>query len=122
MKEKEKEEKNMKEKDLYFAQIGCFNEKGVSMGLGGWGFYVSPEKCNAFTIKFANELLDWGKIEYKKRFGKDVDFNFIRVEMGETTGEYNRIKNRLLIEKDGMPVYLNNNGTICRDSTAILDG
>jgi hypothetical protein len=34
---------------------------------------------------------------------------------------YNADKNRLLIWEDGLPIYENNNGVICRDAAALAD-
>lgn len=44
------------------------------------------------------------------------------IEIGNKTGKYWRDKNKLLIYQDGVPVYENNNGVICRDSVALADG
>ena len=108
-------------KDFYIAEIARFDENGNGEGRC-WGFYVSPEKYRAFTTKAAKEILEWGTDEFKNRFGEDMDFNFVSLKMGDTKGKYWRDKNRLLIYKNGMPVYENNNGVICRDSVALADG
>lgn len=50
-----------------------------------------------------------------------MDFNFVSLKMGNTKGKYWRDNNRLLIFKNGFPVYENNNGVICRDSVALAD-
>lgn len=42
--------------------------------------------------------------------------------MGNQIGKYWRDKNKLLIYRDGVPVYKNNDGVICRDSIALSDG
>lgn len=105
--------------NCYFAEISKFDENGI--GECGWGFYVNPERCGAFTVEFAKELLDWGTKEYKTRFHKDVDFNWIRLKMDNKIGRYHRDKNRLLIFQDGVPIYGNFNGEICRDSVALAD-
>lgn len=118
--EKIEREASLMEKDLYFAEVARFNENGFGEGKG-WSFYVSPEKCNAFTVKAANEILEWAINEFKARFQEEMDFNFISLKMGDTKGKYWRDKNRLLIYKDGVPVYENNNGKICRDYEALAD-
>ena len=41
--------------------------------------------------------------------------------MGDTKGKYWKNKNKLLIYKNGSPVYENNNGVICRDPVALAD-
>lgn len=107
-------------KDLYYAEIARFDKNGNGEGRS-WGFYVSPEKCSAFTIKAANEILEWGTKEFKIRFKEEMDFNFVSIKMGNEKGKYWRDKNRLLIYKDGLPIYENNNGVVCRDSVALSD-
>lgn len=106
--------------DCYVAEIARFDSNGFGEDRG-WRFYVSPEKYGAFTVSAAKEILEWGAKEFKNRFGEEIDFNFVSLEMGDTKGKYWRDKNRLLIYKNGMPVYENNNGIICRDSVALAD-
>ncbi len=88
-----------------------------------WGFYIRPKKCKVFTIRLALEILDSANEEYKKIYGEGADFNYIIVESKnmEKRMKYWRDRNRLLIAKDGVPVYENNNGVICRDSEALAD-
>mgnify|MGYP005774000653 FL=1 len=43
---------------------------------------MSPEKYNAFTVKVAKEILEWGTKEFKNRFGEEMDFNFVSLKMG----------------------------------------
>ena len=107
-------------KDYYTAEVARFDKNGNGEGRC-WGFYVSPGKYAAFTIDVAKELLEWGTKEFKARFGEEMDFNFVSLKMGDTKGKYWRDKNRLLIYKNGMPIYENNNGVICRDSVALAD-
>ena len=108
------------DKSYYFAEIARFNSNGFGEGKA-WCFYVSPEKYTAFTVKAAKEILEWGTKEFKNRFGEEMDFNFVSLKMGNTKGKYWRDKNRLLILDNGMPIYENNNGIICRDSAALAD-
>ena len=106
--------------NLYFASIDHFNKNGFGTR-SGWGFYVSAEKCEPFTINAAKEILERGITEHNKRFGDNADFNYLSVKMGDTKGEYWRDKNILRIWKNDLPVYENNNGVICRDSAALAD-
>ena len=108
-------------KGMYFAEIARFNKDGWGEGRS-WCFYVSPDKVGAFTIEKAKEILEFGAKEFESRFNEEMDFNFVSLKMGDTKGKYWRDKNRLLIYKDGMPVYEHNNGVICRDSVALADG
>lgn len=108
------------ENNYYFAEVARFNENGFGEDRG-WGFYVSSEKFGAFTVKVAKEILEWATNEFKERFKEEIDFNFVSIKMGNTKGKYWRDKNRLLIYRDGFPVYENNNGVICRDSVALAD-
>ena len=107
-------------KGMYFAEVARFNEEGWGEGRN-WGFYVSPDKYRVFTLEAAKEILEWGTKEFASRFNEEIDFNFISLKMGDAKGKYWRDKNRLLIYKDGVPVYENNNGVICRDSVALAD-
>lgn len=107
-------------KDLYYATVARFNEKGFGEGRG-WGFYVSPEKCKVFTMAIAKEMLEWATEEFNKRFDEHMDFNFVSIKMGDREGKYWRDRNRLIIFKDGFPIYENNNGDICKDPVALAD-
>lgn len=109
----------MKIEKYYHIEINRFNKNGF--GEATWGLYVSEEKCNIFSVEVARDLLEQATKKYAKRFGKEVDFNFIKVDMGNRIGKYWRDKNRLVIYREGIPVYENNNGTICRDSVALAD-
>ena len=106
--------------DLYYAEVARFDKNGNGEGRS-WGFYVSPEKYGAFTIEAAKEILEWGAKEFQTRFNEAMDFNFVSLKMGDTKGKYWRDKNKLLIYKNGFPVYENNNGIICRDPVALAD-
>lgn len=104
----------------YVAEIARFNKDGWGEGRC-WSFYVSPDRIGAFTVKAAKEILEWGTKEFTSRFNEEIDFNFICLEMGNKKGKYWRDKNRLLIYENGMPIYMNDNGTICRDADALAD-
>lgn len=106
--------------DYHVAEIVRFNENGIPEGRC-WSFYVSPEKYDVFTIKAAKEILEWGTKEFQARFHETIDFNFVSLKMGNRKGKYWRDKNRLLIYRDGLPIYENNNGVICRDPVALAD-
>lgn len=107
-------------KDYYVAEIARFDSNGFGEGRC-WSFYVPKEKYDVFTVKAAKEILEWGTKEFQDRFNETIDFNFVSLEMGDRKGKYWRDKNRLLIYKNGMPVYENNNGVICRDPVALAD-
>ena len=110
----------MERNDFYRVELARY-ENGYGVGRG-WMFYISPEKIGAFTVDKANELLEFGTKEFENRFGEKMDFNHICLIMGGTTGRYWRDENKLRIYRDGMPIYENNNGIICRDCVAISDG
>ena len=124
------------------------------MGFSGndsvtWGFDVEEKPGrDIFTVKFANEMLDFANSEFKKGCPKgynkeayrtDIPFTWIEYDMSDykkvigcdgenyvpcskkKVGRYDKKKNNLRIYVDGIPVYENDNGTICRDSVAIMD-
>ena len=89
-----------------------------------------------FTIELANKFLSMANEGYKKKFGKDVNFNDVKYDMTDyyedldgwtrhtgkkKIGRYNKRKNILRIFVDDLPVYENNNGRICKDATALAD-
>lgn len=109
-----------------------------------WGFEVSREKVKTFTANLAKEIIEFANKEYIKRFPEreEVEFNYIKLDMSDyeaetvitATGDetHRRIgnkksgiywadKNLLRIYINGTPIYENNNGTISRDSVAIMD-
>lgn len=92
----------------------------------------------------ANELIDFANKAYKEQFGREADFNFVKLDMSncvedmetilddgvshpryilgkKKVGKYDKQKNTLRIYEDDVPVYENNNGKICRDSVALAD-
>lgn len=110
----------MEKGKYYHAEINRFNKSGF--GEATWGLYISAEKCSVFSAEVAKDLLEQATEAYTKKFDETVDFNFIKIDIGNKTGKYWRDKNKLLIYQDGVPVYENNNGVICRDSVALADG
>lgn len=132
---------NWKELDYYYAEVSQQDEKRCEIS---WGFRVRKEGRDVFTIKLANELIDFANKIYKEKFNKEVDFNFVKLnmtniiedtenilddgvshprrEVGKTkVGKYDKRKNILRIWKDDLPVYENNNGKICKDVCALAD-
>ena len=109
-----------------------------------WGFSVAERYSDCFTIELANELLEKANNEYKKRctqgyskksYNPNIDFTYIKYDMtnyydngitmvksgDRKVGIYDKKKNLLRIYINGEPVYENYNGTICRDTVAIMD-
>lgn len=115
-----------------------------------WGLSVSKKHGNLFTIELANKILDFANTEFKKglpegyyakAYDPTKDFTYIELDMSsyidkgpnqftdhlmtiigkEKIGKYDKTKNRLIIFEDGVPIYENNNGIICRDSVALSD-
>lgn len=75
-------------------------------------------KAEAVTIDKCKELI--AKIE--NEFGSDVKSMRIYMTDGMSHfANYNPSTNCLQIWKDGIPVYENNNGMICRDSDTLAD-
>lgn len=132
----------LKELDYYMAEVAQYDENGN--GLRSWGFCVWKEGRNVFTVKLANELIDTANQKYKEKFGKDVDFNWIKLDMSKyyidedyvlddgithpshivgkkRIGKYDKRRNILRIFEDDLPVYENNNGKIYRDACALAD-
>ena len=88
-----------------------------------WGFHIRPERYRVYTIEVALEILDFANKKYEEIFNEPADFNYLVVEMNgkEKKVKYWKDRNRLLISKDGFPIYENNNGIICRDQEALAD-
>lgn len=114
-----------------------------------WGFAVNERYGNVFTVQLAEELLSWANSEYKKgcpkgyyekAYSPDAVFTKIRYDMTDYTasisfegddimvpngkkkiGTYDAEKKLLRIWEDGLPIYENNDGAICKDSGALAD-
>lgn len=129
-------------KEGYYATV--IANDGVS-----WEFTVSEDHGTVFSLHIANEILSWANAEYKKgcpkgywKEGYDPNRVFIKLKYNMTDyrksvslegdeimvpagtkkiGTYDKNKNVLRIWEDGMPVYENNNGVICKDKSALAD-
>ena len=108
-----------------------------------WVVDIDRKYGNVFTVELANKFLDMANEKYKQMFWKDVDFHKVKYYMSDywidednvlddgvshpTTrivdkvGVYDKRKNRLTIYKDGYPIYMNDDGKICRDTVAMMD-
>lgn len=87
--------------------------------LASWIFDVDVNKHGrVFTTKLANELLELANEAYKQRFGKKVDFNYIKVNMSgigkRIRGTYDKQDNILEIYVNDYLMYANYNGEIYR--------
>lgn len=132
---------NYQELDYYYAEVAQWDKKECKASLG---FRVKKEGRDTFTAKLANELLEFANKAYKEKFGKEADFNSVKLDMSnysedmesilddgvshsrhicgkKKVGKYDKQKNILRIFEDDIPVYENNNGKICRDSIALAD-
>ena len=132
---------NCKELNYYCAELNQWNEDGTCKS--SFGFCVNKEGREVFTVNLANELIEFGNKAYKEKFGKEADFNEIRLDMTDYAedvnkvlddgvshprlyskkklGKYDKKNNVLRIFVDDIPVYENNNGKICKDSVALAD-
>lgn len=90
-----------------------------------WGFEVRPETAgDLFTIELAKEIIAFANDKYPKQFldREKEEFNYLKLDMGNGKhGVYFLDKNLLRVYVDGIPVYENLDGKICRDSVAIMD-
>lgn len=50
-----KSNREVKTMEYYYAEVARFDKNGKGEGRS-WGFYVSPEKYSAFTVKAAKEI------------------------------------------------------------------
>lgn len=87
--------------------------------VASWGFDVDVSKHGGvFTTKVANELLNLANKAYKQRFGKEVDFNYIKVDLSgigkRIRGTYDKQKNILEIYSNDVLIYANCDGEIYR--------
>lgn len=125
----------------YFASFTKINEQGRVEE--GWGCNIYKEGREVFTVELAKELLDIGIKVYEENFGKNIPFNHIKLDMSqmvedlsqynidgehpqyyigaEKFGTYDKRKNILRIWRNGIPIYENNNGKICKDEDALAD-
>lgn len=129
-------------KEGYYAIVTASD--GVS-----WGFTVAENRGDIFTVELAEEVLLWANAEYKKGcpkgywtegydpnrlfttlkydmtdYRRSVSYtgDDITVPVGKKKiGTYNKEKKLLRIFEDGIPIYENNNGIICRDRAALAD-
>lgn len=90
-----------------------------------WGFEVKPETAgDLFTIELANKIIAFANEKYPQQFPdrEKEEFNYLKLDMGNGNhGVYYLDKNLLQVYVDGVPVYENRNGKICRDSVAMMD-
>ena len=130
-----------KKLDYYTAEVFQRDGKNIKVS---WGFRAKRDGRNVFSVKLANELIDLANKAYKEKFGKDVEFDLIKLDMSnyfEDTesvlddgyshprhisgkrkiGKYDKQKNILRIFEDDIPIYENNNGKICKDLDALAD-
>ena len=113
----------------------------VELKKAGDAIFIKKEEV--FTVELAKELLDIGIKVYEENFGKNIPFNHIKLDMSqrvedlsqynidgehpqyyigsEKFGTYDKRKNILRIWRNGIPIYENNNGKICKDEDALAD-
>lgn len=128
----------------YFAEFAQWSDKdhGADAGIA---IMVDREKHgDVFTVALANELIEIANTVYKEKFGTAAAFNWMKMDMSVTEfdvnnylddgvshpsrsvskkyGIYDKRKNMLRIYVDDIPVYESCNGSICRDSVAIMGG
>ena len=113
-------EANKMARDYYFAEVGEVKENGLFDEY--WGFKVSKERIDTFSIESALRLLDFTNQKFTEIIGRTARFNYIKLEMdNKKYGRYWADKNLLRLYENGMPVYENNNGVITNDSVALAD-
>ena len=128
---------------------GCFYATVTSADGLTWGFSVAERHGKVFTVALAEEMLAWANQEFKKERPKgyneqsyNPDAVFIKLkydmtdyreivridgELGHVPvgkkriGTFNSDKKLLRIWENGLPIYENNNGVICRDPYALAD-
>ena len=85
-----------------------------------WGKDLEDE--SVITVEIAKQILKDGEKEANERFGFEHKFFSIEVKINnKKKATYNLKTNILRILENGLPVYENNNGVICRDSVALAD-
>lgn len=126
----------------YYATVTA--QDGVS-----WSFTVAENRGNNLTVEKAEEMLLWANTEYKKGCPKgywkesyDPNRTFIKLKYNMShykesvsyagddimvsagkrkIGTYDKEKKLLRIYEDGILVYENDNGIICRDRVALAE-
>lgn len=97
---------------------------------GSFGAYIHRNKIgSSFTIEKANSLLEDATKFWEEKHGKQISFCKVKCNMTdydnanakEKIGTYDKRTNCLRIYEDGVPVYENLNGQICRDTVALMD-
>lgn len=107
-------------RDYYFAEVGEKDENGRFVEY--WGFQVSKESVNSFTVETALKLLEFANKKFPEMIRRTARFNYVKLEMdNRKCGKYWSDKNRLIIYENGFPVYENNNGVITSDTVALAD-
>lgn len=84
-----------------------------------WGFWI--EEKTSFTIDTCNYYLNKANRLYKILFKVDPQFTYIKLEYDEYKLTYDKKSNKILVYKNDEPIYLNDNGYICKDTVAIMD-
>ncbi|RHS24900.1 hypothetical protein DWV69_00305 [Clostridium sp. AF12-19] len=124
----------------YEAQFSAWDGK---MNTACWGAEIAPRFGGVFTVKLAKELIEIANAKYAEKFGKEVSFCRVKYDMTDyfvdtetllddgisnpvrykrkKIGTYDLRTNILRIFIDGMPVYENRNGVICKDPVALAD-
>jgi hypothetical protein len=132
---------NWVEQDYYQAEIAEWDNKECKEFMV-INIRKTPDR-NVFTVKLANEIIDMANEKYREIHGRDVDFQTVKINLTNyminmnefmddgvshpksfnhrKIGTYDKRKNILRIWIDGVPVYENNDGKICRDSVALAD-
>lgn len=73
-------------RDYYFAEVGEVKENGLFDEY--WGFKVSKERIDTFSIESALRLLDFANQKFPEIIGRTVRFNYIKLEMDNKNTEY----------------------------------
>lgn len=84
-----------------------------------WGFIIENDRN--FTIDKCKYYLNKANKMFNRIFHNKTNFIKIKIEYDDNKVIYNKKLNRLIVYKNDIPVYLNDNGYICKDSVAIMD-